>query len=479
MADNFINIIRLNKNGPASLVQQLTAQMRKMIVSGQLPEGFALPSSRHLAKTLGISRNTVTSAIDQLTAEGFLVTSQGRRPTVAAAFTRPKSSRAIGSRQHSRPPNLSLWASHIRADSWPPQNEKRPLPFRPGVSDERLFPHDIWARCLRRASRAQSALSDRALNHPPLRAALRNHLATHRGTRSDAERIFIVPTAQTGFALIAKLIVNPGDLCWVESPGYGGAIAALNATGAKIKGIPLDRQGLVLDPRQPAPKLIFTTPAHQNPTGRLMSIGRRLDLIRFAAANDAWIIEDDYDGEYHYEGNPIPSLQGLDENNRTFYVGTFSKSTCADIRLGYVIVPPTLVDVFGKAQRHFGALAPRYMQIALAEFMRDGHYLAHVRRTRRIYHARRDCLADAVERHLPELLSVEIPAGGMQLVAWINGAADDTATSICLQNAGITTRAISPMFSCGARRDGLFLGFAGWNEREIEKTVRKMANAIG
>ena len=222
------------------------------------------------------------------------------------------------------------------------------------------------------------------------------HLVVHRGIKAKASQILIVPTAQSGLTLVANALLEPGDHAWIESPGYGGANVALHAAGAIVSAIPLDAQGIAISSATDGPRLIFVTPSHQYPTGRLMPIGRRLELLRFAEAAGACIIEDDYDGEFHYEARPVAALQGLAPSPRVFYLGTFSKATYADIRFGYVVVPEALIDVFELAQRHMGMLTSITMQDALAEFIGAGAYLGHIKRMTRLYKGRRDRMLQAL-----------------------------------------------------------------------------------
>ena len=248
------------------------------------------------------------------------------------------------------------------------------------------------------------------------------HLAVHRGIKAKPRQILIVPSAQSGIALVAAALLAPGDHAWIESPGYGGAYVAFKAAGAIVSAMPLDEQGMAVGSRKDAPRLIFVTPSHQYPTGRLMPIGRRLELLRYAEAVGACIIEDDYDGEFHYEARPVAALQGLAPSPRIFYLGTFSKSTYADIRIGYVVVPEALIDVFELAQRHMGMLTSITMQDALAEFISAGAYLGHIRRMTRLYKGRRDRMLQALASEAGSRLTVEAPAGGMQLLARCHGA---------------------------------------------------------
>jgi GntR family transcriptional regulator/MocR family aminotransferase len=460
-----------------TLTRQLYDRLRATMLGGAWPPGFRLPSSRDLARQLGISRNTVSGVIDQLAMEGYLDVAQGRRPTVTASpTTKPVAGRPVV-RGAATPLRTSRWAERLRKADWPFANEGPARPLAPAHADARLFPHEIWARCLRRAAR-QAPHGVAALNRASLRSALLRHLTEYRGVHADARQIIILPSAQAAIELTARVVLNAGDIAWVESPGYGGARAAMQAAGADVRGIALDRDGLVLKGRRDRPRLIFVTPSHQHPTGRLMPINRRRELLRFASAAGAAIIEDDYDSEIHYDGRPVAALQGLDDAGCVFYVGTFSKSTFADIRCGYIIVPPDLAGVFETAQRHSGQIMPTPVQDALAEFIDDGHFAAHIRKMTRIYRSRRDRLVQALAAAAGAHLAIEPPAGGVQMLAHLDPRRDDRAISDRLAAAGVTARPLSPHFTGAIGGQGLFLGFAAWNESEIDDAAATIGRVL-
>ncbi|KRR16740.1 hypothetical protein CQ14_14170 [Bradyrhizobium lablabi] len=479
MDDLLPGMLHLARDGGETLTRQLTDQLRRLIADGRLAPGQRLPSSRQLAQSLALSRNTVSFAIEQLAAEGYLALSAGRRPIVAEGLSldrnKPssRSSRSGGARI-----SVSAWASSLQQSIWPPIHKERPRPFQPGLADEREFPHDEWSRCLRRGARNAPSRRDRPINHPPLQEALLRHLVVHRGIKAVARQILLVPTAQAGLALVANALLEPGDHAWVESPGYGGANVAFSAAGAIVSAIPLDAQGMTVAPRKEAPRLIFVTPSHQYPTGRLMPIGRRLDLLRFAEAAGACIIEDDYDGEFHYEARPVAALQGLAPSPRVFYLGTFSKATYADIRAGYVVVPEALIDIFELAQRHMGLLTSITIQDALAEFISAGSYLGHIRKMTRLYKGRRNRMLQALAAEAGDRLTVEAPAGGMQLLARCRPQINDQQLSARLLEAGVVSRALTRMLYHKTAERGLFLGFAAWNDKEIDKAARILGRIV-
>jgi GntR family transcriptional regulator/MocR family aminotransferase len=479
MDDLLPGMLHLARDGEETLTRQLTDQLRGLITKGRLAPGQRLPSSRQLAQSLGLSRNTVSFAIEQLSAEGYLTLSAGRRPVVAEGLSldRRKSS-PRNSRAGSERINLSAWASSLQRSVWPPIHKERPRPFQPGLADEREFPHDEWSRCLRRAARNAPLRRGRPVNHPPLQEALLRHLAVHRGIKAKARQILFVPTAQAGLALVANALLEPDDHAWVESPGYAGANVAFEAAGAIISAIPLDAHGMTIAARKETPRLIFVTPSHQYPTGRLMPIGRRLELLRFAEAAGACIIEDDYDGEFHYEARPVAALQGLAASPRVFYLGTFSKATYADIRIGYIVVPEALIDIFELAQRHMGSLTPITMQDALAEFISAGAYLGHIRKMTRLYKGRRDRMLQALAAEAGDRLTVETPAGGMQLLARCRPQSNDQQLSARLLEAGVVSRALTSMLYHRSGERGLFLGFAAWNDKEIDQAARILGQIL-
>jgi GntR family transcriptional regulator/MocR family aminotransferase len=465
-----------------TLTRHLYERLRAGILAGSLPTGFRLPSSRDLARDLNVSRNTISLVVEQLAMEGYLDVARGRRPVIAAAsktgmvFGRAHPCRSSGT------PRVSRWAMRLRKADWPFVNEGAPRPFLPGLADARAFPHDIWARCLRRAARHGQSFAAASLNRPSLQSALLRHLAEQRGVKAEMRQIIIMPSAQASIELIARILLDAGDIAWLESPGYGGARAALEAAGAAIRGVGLDRSGLAFKRRRDRPRLIFVTPSHQYPTGRLMPISRRQELLAFANGVGATIIEDDYDSEFHYEGKPVAALQGLDRTSNVFYVGTFSKSMLADVRIGYVIVPESLVDVFETAQRHSGQIVSAPLQNALAEFIEDGHFAAHIRKMTRVYRGRRDRLVQALSAATRHTLKIAPPAGGMQLLVQLDSRHNDVDLAERLAKAGVTARPLSRHFTGEITGHGLFLGFAAWTEREIDagadligRVVRKLS----
>jgi len=480
MAQPLTGVIDLDRGNSAPLARQLYEQVRSAIADGRLQQGYRLPSSRMLAGQLAVSRNTVSEAIDQLAAEGYLDIARGRRPSIAAGLVRLPAVDAVRSKPVAPTrQRLSGWARRIGQSKWPLRYESAPRPFQPGLADGRAFPHDIWARCLRRAARSARPRERSGSSRPPLQEAVARHLVEHRGVRTEPRQVIVTPSAQAAIELIARVTLDAGDMAWLESPGYGGARVALEAAGVHVVGVPLDRSGLALAGRKDRPRLILVTPSHQYPTGRLMPIDRRLELLRFSRSTGAALIEDDYDSEFHYDGRPVASLQGLDGGARVFYVGTFSKVMLADIRVGYTVVPESLVETFEIAQRHTGQLVSGGLQDALSMFMEDGAYAAHIRRMSRLYRARRDRLVQALAAETRDTFLIDPPAGGMQLLARCRLRQDDRLLCARLAEAGVTARPLSDHYIGKATEQGLFLGFAAWTDEEIDAGAAVIGRICG
>lgn len=473
MTEVLAELLVVDRRDERRLSRSLTAQLRNLIAADRLASGSRLPSSREFARALGVSRNTVTAVFGQLSAEGYLAIQPGRRPVIAAGIGASSAISRGGEGGASFQPAPASWAASL--GEAPPTGRTRPL--HAGFGDVREFPHAEWARCLRDAAR-RGADRSFAINAPALQAALRDHLQAQRGVRTAMERIVILPTAQAALTMMATIALDPGDVAWLEEPGYPGIRRAVAATGAVVVAVPVDRHGLVPPTDPSRPRLIFTTPSHQFPTGSLMSVGRRRSLLQIARRSGALIVEDDYDGEYHFDGVPAPALQALDEAGTVAYVGTLSKATTPAIRLGYIVAPESLLPTIHAVQRHWGLIAAPHVQEALSLFIQRGHYLAHVRRTGRIYQARRDHLVSQLRAHLAGVLAVAAPAGGLQLQASLLHRTDDAAIAAALARQGIDLTPLSGFYAGEPASAGFLLGFASWREEEIDRAVACLRDAI-
>ena len=303
-------MLHLARDGGETLTRQLTEQLRRLITKGRLAPGQRLPSSPELAQSMGLSRNTASFAIEQLAAEGYVTLSAGRRPVVAEGLSLDRRKLSRSSRSGGARISLSAWASSLQRSVWPPIHKERPRPFQPGLADEREFPHDEWSRCLRRAARNTPLRRDRPINHPSLQEALLRHLAVHRGVKAAASQILFVPRRKLAWRWSPMRCSNRATTPGSKARATAAPTSHFRPLAHRLRH-PARPQGMAISSHKETPRLIFVTPSHQYPTGRLMPIGRRLELLRFAEAAGACIIEDDYDGEFHYEARPVAALHGL------------------------------------------------------------------------------------------------------------------------------------------------------------------------
>jgi GntR family transcriptional regulator/MocR family aminotransferase len=319
------------------------------------------------------------------------------------------------------------------------------------------------------------------LGFMPLREAIATYLREARAVRCEAGQVMVVSGSQHGLDLATRLLLDPGDRVWLEDPGYLGARGALMAAGARLVPVPVDGEGLEVARGirvAPDARLAYVTPSHQYPLGVTMSLARRLALLEWARARRAWIVEDDYDSEYRYTGRPLASLQGLDRHGRVIYVGTFSKVLFPALRLGYVVVPPALVDAFAAARGLVDRHPPSVTQAVLAEFIAEGSFARHVRRMRMRYAEQQAALVEAARHKLDGVLEVSPAEAGMHLVGWLPSGADDRAASGTAQQVGVEAPALSTFRLRRSGRCGLLLGYAAWAPSELRAAVDTLAAAL-
>jgi GntR family transcriptional regulator/MocR family aminotransferase len=315
----------------------------------------------------------------------------------------------------------------------------------------------------------------------PLREAIAEYVIAARGVRCSAEQVIVVAGSQQGLDLAARVLLDVGDTAWLEDPGYIGARGALKSAGADVVPVPVDSEGLNVAEavsRYPLARLVYITPSHQYPLGVTMSLPRRLALLEWAQRAGAWVLEDDYDSEYRYTGRPLPALQGLDTENRTVYLGTLSKTLFPSLRLGYLVVPPDLVDTFIAAKALADRHAPSVEQAVLTDFITQGHFARHIRRTRVLYAQRQAALVDAATRELTGLLEISPAEAGMHLVGYVPEGVDDQAVSQQAAAHKVEAPALSSYALMPLRRGGLLLGYAAVDERVIREGVRRLAAAL-
>ncbi|RKH81140.1 PLP-dependent aminotransferase family protein [Corallococcus sp. AB045] len=487
-------LLRLDSRSHMPLHEQLFEGIRARILAGALAPGLRLPSSRQLATELDVARSTVLQALDALTAEGYLVAQAGSCTRVAPELPilsgdrsrepgRPAAARASSSGE--RGPRLAASARALKPTPvGAPRLGAAPRAFRPGVPALDLFPTALWARTVSRVhARASTGLLDGGdpSGHAPLREAIATHVSVSRGVRCSPEQVFITAGTQQAFDEVLRLALNRGDSVWVEDPGYPGARRAVLAAGGRPVPIPVDGDGLDVGAgltRAPRARVALVAPSHQYPLGVTLSLARRMALLRWSERTRSLIIEDDYDSEFRHRGRPLTALQGLDDVGCVVYVGTFSKSMFPGLRLGFLVVPSSLVDIFSAARATSPAPASTLEQAALARFLAEGHFARHLRRMRAAYRERGEALLDALVAEGSGVLAPRPCDTGMQLCASLAAPLSDLRVRDEAARLGVEVAALSDYF-LGRRRDaGLVFGFGGVRPDDMRTGTRALARAI-
>lgn len=477
------------RRGTGSRIYDL---LRRQIADGTLPLGARAPSTRALAAELGVSRTTVTAVYEQLAAEGFLATSPGRAARVASRLpSRADGVAAAAAAPRSASPvaPLSAFGRRVQAMrlSALPADEPAPIDFLYGAVATRDFPALAWRRAYLAALLAPQPRLYYAApeGDAALRRALQGYLGRARGLHCDAGQIVVVHGSQQAIDLCARVLLDAGDAFVFEDPGYLMARRCFEATGARLLPVPVDTQGLQTDrlPADARARLAYVTPSHQFPLGGTLPIARRQALLRWAARQRAWVVEDDYDGEFRYGQRPIDALQAIDTEGRVIYVGTFSKALSPQLRLGYLVLPPALVPAFCQAKRLTDRHAPLLTQRVLAALIDNGAYERHVRRIRRQHERRRAALLAAIDRHLPTGSRVEGTAAGLHIVLWLPGlrVPDEPALVAAARALGVGVHPVSGLYAGGAARPaavGLVIGYASLEVAAIAQGMAALGRAL-
>lgn len=462
-------------------------ELRAAILDGRLKPGCRVPSTRGLSRQYALARGTVETAFDQLKSEGYVEATVGagtfvctRLPEEAVAAPchtagppAEDSTAGLSSRGRTAVEGVRLLAaSHSVGRAF--------RSYEPAID---LFPVALWsrvaARVLRNAPRSLYGQGD-ALGYLPLRKAVAQYVGPARGVRCDANQIVITSGTQQALDLVARLLLDPGDSVWLEDPGYPGALYAFRAAGANVVPVPVDREGLMVHQATAecaAARLAYVTPANQFPLGVTLSPRRRVELLTWVAARNAWIIEDEYDAEYRYSGPPVPSLQSLDRSGCVIYLGTFTKMLFNSLRLGFMVLPPRVVEAFAAGRALLDRHPPTLDQAILADFIMEGHFGHHVRRMRQTYARRGSALCDAA-RILAGRLDVVPALSGMRALGLLGGGQRAVDVAERARSLGLEVAALSDLALRHACPEALILGFAGCSTAELKRGIEMLAGAL-
>lgn len=446
--------LKPSREQDAPIYLQLYRRYREAIASGKLRPGDRVPSVRSLASELGLARGTVETAYQMLVSEGYFVTRGPAGTTVSERLAK------LSGTGHAEAP--------MQAAPVAPLPPGASLPFQLGVPALDAFPRKTWARLAARSLRTletAAMVSPDSAGYAPLRQAIAAYLGISRGIACSHEQVFVTAGYRGALDLVRRTLLQNGDTGWHEDPGYIFARQFLERAGLRLEPVPVDAEGLDVAEglrRAAHARFAVVTPTHQSPTGVAMSLPRRLELLEWARSRRAWIIEDDYDSEFRYQGRPLPALKSLDRNGRVLYTGTFSKVLLPGLRLAYLVVPASVAGTFRETAEHLpgpGSILPQAM---VADFMEQGHFARHLRKMRSLYAARHGYLLDALYQHLGKELLVQPQAGGIHVLAMLNGRRSDRAVAAAAQARGLAVLALSDWRMRKSAQGGLLMGFANF-----------------
>jgi GntR family transcriptional regulator / MocR family aminotransferase len=464
--------------------RQLYEALRSEILDGRLSPGARLPATRDLVRQYQLSRGTIVNAFELLKSEGYLEGSIGSGTYVSKILPdelfRVETGREAPLQRRPRR-RLSGYGKRVRLFPFEPRPARA---FRANIPALDLFPTSLWAqisaRRLRQVSTSVLSGCD-PMGYRPLREAITDYLTTSRGVHCVNDQVAIVSGVQEALDLVARLFLNPGDRVCMENPGYIGAAMVFESVGASVSAIGLDSEGMELRAAGlRGARLVYVTPGHQFPLGISMSLPRRLQLLEWARKSGALIFEDDYDSEYRYSGRPVPALQGLDRNGSVLFAGSFSKVLFPSLRLGYLVIPQDLVDYFAAAKSITSRHAQLVDQAVLCDFISEGHFGRHLRRMRAVYAERLSVLLESARERLTGLLEISDVEAGLQTVGWLNGgiSGESAARAAAARNVEVIPLGWYTRGRDANRREGLQLGFAAVDTREIQRGVKELAVSL-
>lgn len=487
LAGAFSPIVAIDRDAAKPLHRQIYDGFRAAILARELQPGQQIPSTRELAAELGISRIPVLSAYAQLSAEGYFETRAGSGTFVSSALPDQLTSVSHGPARNTHTESSLQGRSQNGAS--PPPSHRMPWTagsgaFSVGQLGFDHFPFSVWSNLVARHARKVRASSlnyGETMGLKQFRESLAIYLRTARGVHCDVGQIMIVSGSQQALDLTARVLLERGSPVWVEEPGYEFMRHALQFAGCRLIPVPVDREGMDVAAgvkRCRKAHAAYVTPSHQYPLGVTMSASRRLQLLDWAHRNGAWILEDDYDSEYRYESMPIASLQGLDEGRRVIYVGTFSKTLFPSLRIGYLVIPPDLVDRFIAVRRIIDLCPPYLNQAILTDFIEQGHFARHIRKTRLLYKERRSALVQALREEFGSRLEILGSEAGMHLVTTLPAGAPDEEMARHAATANLWLMPLSKAYLAKPAHSGFILGFGSTTAAEMPKAVRLMREIV-
>ena len=479
--------LKINFDSEVPLYKQLYNTFRQSILDGKFSPGQKLPGTRTLAAELNVSRNTVALAFDQLLIEGYI---KGKTGSGTFVNEIPDNFLNLNEKGNGKKSNFNFPTKLNNQLSAPEiyhrnTSSEAIVPFQNGVPSLNDFPIKTWLKLnnqiVQTFSNIHLGYGD-AAGYKPLREEIASYLRTYRAVNCTAEQIIIVNGSQQGLDLIGRVLLESGTNVWLEDPGYFGARASMLFADSKIFPCPLDDDGLDINyssKKYPAPKLIYTTPSHQFPLGITTSAARRIELLQYASKNNCWIIEDDYDSEFRYYGDPLPSLQGMDKNNCVLYLGTFSKVLFPALRLGYLVLPdPQMVNIFASAKSMMDRQCPVFEQMIVTEFLKQGYFTRHIRKMRMLYKSRQEFLINEIEKELNGILKINPSPAGMQIIGWLPKNLKDKKVAEAAKKNNLIVNALSDYSMKFFKHPGLILGYTAFNEKEIKNGIKKLKTTL-
>jgi len=471
-----------------SIKDALYTAIRDAILDGRLSTSAKLPSSRALAEMMSISRNSVLAALERLLDEGYLFTQPSSGTYVSETIpdqliqTQIQQHIHLSTQEETLNVNPDL-AQHLA--SWQKQQlsqDKRT--FHVGVGCVDLFPHQLWGKLLGRAWRQsyhQLGQAHNSRGYLPLRQVICQYVRSTRGLNCTEQQILIVNGTQQAIHLTAYALLQAQDQVCLDEPGYDSALAVFRSFGAKVHPISSDDEGMNVPDiiqNHAESKLIYTTPSHQFPLGGTLSLARRLTLLDWAAQQQKWIFEDDYNSEFRYGTRPIQALQGLDQQQRVIYSGTFSKMMFPEFRLGFMVIPDALIDLFSLAKNYVDTRSSYLEQVALTAFIQEGHYARHVRKIRKACYERQQALINAIQTYLADILTVQETDSGIHLVCWLNKAWKEQQFIQHCTHVGLAVQPLSRYCQSSHSKAAVLFGYAAHTPDEIRKNIQKLALEI-